>query len=357
MRVEPGQGTNDMSDPISTRDDSGRAGPIYHGGDLWQARAAHPSAPEPWIDLSTGIAPIAWPVPPLPAETWTRLPAAADVAALEATAAAAFGVADPEAVAAVPGTQAAIQMLPRLVSGGRVGILGFTYQEHAHVWRSAGRAATVVDDLEALAGFEIGLLVNPNNPDGRLISPERLAAQALEATAERRRLIVDEAFVDILPEGASLAPRLPLGGTIVLRSFGKTWGLAGLRLGFVVADPATAAAVRAAFGPWAVSGPAIEIGRRALADRTWLEAARARTAADAARLDGMLVAAGATVLGGTPLFRLTRSAEAPALLERLARAGIHVRRFPHDAGLLRFGLPGTEAEWARLGRALGVAAD
>lgn len=344
-----------MNDP-TTKGAGGDAGPVYHGGDLSQARAAHPAAPEPWIDLSTGINPIPWPVPALAREVWTRLPATADVAALEAVAAEAFGVADAAGVAAVPGTQAAIEALPRLLSGASVGILGFTYQEHAHVWRAAGRAVEMVDDLAELARFEIGLLVNPNNPDGRLIAPDRLAAFALDATGEGRRLVVDEAFVDILPDGASLAPRLPIGRTIVLRSFGKTWGLAGLRLGFVLADAETAAAVRAAFGPWAVSGPAIEIGRRALADRDWLAAARARTARDAARLDGVLAGAGFEVLGGTPLFRLARSARAAAIAEGLAAAGIHVRRFPHDPGLLRFGLPGPETAWQRLADALAGAA-
>ncbi len=321
---------------------------VYHGGDLAQARSAHPDAPEPWIDLSTGIDPVAWPVPELAPEVWTRLPEPAALAALEATAAEAFGVDDPSCVAAVPGTQAAIQMLPRLTAGRSVGILGFTYQEHAHVWRSAGAEVAVVDRLDELARFDVGLLVNPNNPDGRFVAPEALAGLALDMARDGRRLVVDEAFVDILPDGASLAPRLPLAGTIVLRSFGKTWGLAGLRLGFVLSDAATAATVRRTIGPWAISGPAIAIGRAALADRAWLDAARLRTAAAAARLDALLVGAGFEILGGTPLFRLAGKADAALVADRLAANGIHVRRFPHDAGLLRFGLPANEGEWARL---------
>lgn len=321
---------------------------VYHGGDLAQARSAHPHAPEPWIDLSTGIDPVAWPVPDLPPEVWTRLPEPAALAALEATAAEAFGVDDPACVAAVPGTQAAIQLMPRLTAGRGVGILGFTYQEHAHVWREAGAEPTVVERLEDLARFDVGLLVNPNNPDGRFVAPEALAGLALDMARDGRRLVVDEAFVDILPDGASLAPRLPLAGTIVLRSFGKTWGLAGLRLGFVLSDTATAATVRRTIGPWAISGPALAIGRAALADRAWLEAARVRTAAAAARLDGILAAAGFEILGGTPLFRLAGKGDAARVADRLADCGIHVRRFPHDAGLLRFGLPADEGEWARL---------
>jgi cobalamin biosynthetic protein CobC len=247
-------------------------------------------------------------------------------------------------------------MLPRLIDAASVGILGFTYQEHAHVWRTSGRDVAIVDDLDALARFDLGLLVNPNNPDGRLIPPDRLADLAERMGRSGRRLIVDEAFVDVLADDASIAPRLPLGGTVVLRSFGKTWGLAGLRLGFVLADPATAAAVRRAFGPWAVSGPAIAVGRAALADRPWLDTTRHRLAADATRLDGLLAAAGLRVVGGTPLFRLAEADAVPELAARLGRAGLHVRVFPHDPRLVRFGLPGDADAWRRLAAALGSAA-
>lgn len=330
------------------------ASPVYHGGDLTQARAAHPDAPEPWLDLSTGINPLPYPVPPLPPEDWTRLPEAARVAALEEVAAEAFGVADPAAVVATPGTQGAIQMLPRLMPGATVGILGFTYQEHAHAWREAGRSVAVVDTLADLARFNVALVVNPNNPDGRLAAADALAAFALDAAADGRRLIVDEAFVDVLDPEASLAPRLPLPGAVVLRSFGKTWGLAGLRLGFVLAEAGFAARLRAAFGPWSVAGPALTIGAAALADRDWLAATRARLEHDAVRLDGLLATAGLAVVGGTPLFRLAAGDRAAAVLARLGAAGIHVRRFPHDPRLLRFGLPGDEAGWARLAAALAA---
>ena len=285
---------------------------------------------------------------------WTRLPEATDVAALEATAAAAFAVADPACVAATPGTQALIQLLPRLLPGARVAILGFTYQEHARVWREAGRIVEIVERPEDLAGADIALVVNPNNPDGRFRSPDRLAELAATLAERGGRLIVDEAFVEVMGEGASLAPRLPTAGAIVLRSFGKTWGLAGIRLGFVVADADFATAVRRAFGPWAVSGPAIAIGRMALADHRWLAESIERLRRDAARLDILLAAAGCRILGGTPLFRLVEHPDASTFADRLATCGIHVRRFPHDNRLLRFGLPGEEAEWQRLEAAIST---
>lgn len=296
-------------------------------------------------------------MPDLDPEVWCRLPDAAAIADLEATAAAAYGVADQACVAATPGTQAAIQMLPRLLAGASVGILGFTYQEHARAWREAGRRTLVVDRLEDLAAFDVGLLVNPNNPDGRLLAPAEIAATARRMAAAGGRLIVDEAFVDVMGAGTSLAPSLPVGGAVVLRSFGKTWGLAGVRLGFCLADRETAAAIRRAFGPWAVSGPAIAVGGAALADRAWLAGTVDRLHRDAARLDTALAAAGCRVLGGTPLFRLAAHPQATVFADRLAAAGIHVRRFPHDPTLLRFGLPGDAVAWDRVGRAIRAAAE
>ncbi len=331
--------------------------PVYHGGDLAQARTLHPQAPTPWIDLSTGINPCPYPLPPLPPQAWTRLPEAAEVAALERVAAEAFDVHDPALIAATPGTQALIQMLPRLLAGPRVAILGFTYQEHARVWREAGREVAIVDDLAACAAADVAVVVNPNNPDGRLVPAGDLAALALRMQEHGGRLIVDEAFVDVLEGEVALAPRLPLGRAVVLRSFGKTWGLAGLRLGFAIGDADFAEALRRAFGPWAVSGPAIAVAKAALADRDWLATERRRLAAAASRLDALLLAAGLAVIGGTPLYRLAVGDHAATLLDRLGAAGIHVRRFPHDSRLLRFGLPGTACEWDRLAAALAPTAE
>lgn len=314
-------------------------------------RAEHPEAPTPWIDLSTGINPWPYPLPPLDPDDWTRLPEPARVATLEAAAARAYGVGDAARVAATPGTQAAIQMLPRVLPGARVAILGFTYQEHARTWRDAGRSVMVVDDPIDLVGADVAVVVNPNNPDGRRLSPAALAAIADALASSGGTLIVDEAFVDVEDPAASIAADLP-PSTIVLRSFGKTWGLAGLRLGFVLGAPHFAAEIRRAFGPWAVSGPAIGIGQAALDDAEWLAETRRRLAAAAERLDGLLADAGFTPVGGTALFRLVSHPQASAVRHRLAAAGVHVRRFPHDPTLLRFGLPGPEDHWRRLAAAL-----
>lgn len=323
-------------------------GSLPHGGRLEEARRRWPGAPEPFLDLSTGINPRAYPLPPVPPECFTRLPEPESVARLEEVAAAAYGVGDPACVVAAPGTQALIQLLPRLISAEKVAVLGPTYSEHAQSWRRAGVAVRETANAADLHEAEVAVLCNPNNPDGARHAPEALFAIGRRA----RLLVVDEAFADLEPEPLSLAPHLPLPSVVVLRSFGKTYGLAGLRLGFAIAPLDVAAQLRALLGPWAVSGPAIAAGSLALADEAWRATTRERLRRDVGRLDALLEAAGLSVAGGTLLFRLATSSAAPAIHERLARAGILVRAFPFDATWLRFGIPADEAAWERLARAV-----
>lgn len=330
---------------------------IWHGGDLARARALFPDAPEPWIDLSTGINPIPYPLPPLPLSLWQRLPGADDEAALLAAARKAYRVPAAAGIVAAPGTQILIDLLPRVLPGlvraGPVAVLGPTYAEHARAWRKAG-----ADVVEALSPDDAAqaaslVVVNPNNPDGRCLPVADLAALAARCADRGGMLILDEAFIDFTP-ACSLLPALPRA-TIVLRSFGKTYGLAGVRLGFAIGDPEPVEALRLAMGPWAVAGPALAIGAQALADSAWLAQAGAARAADAARLDALLSPLG-RVVGGTTLFRLLATPAAPALFAHLGRQGIYVRRFQNDATWLRFGLPGDPAGWERLEAALSSAA-
>jgi cobalamin biosynthetic protein CobC len=328
-----------------------RSPSVDHGGDLAAASAQFPYAPLPWLDLSTGINPFAYPIGEVSTEAWTRLPEAGAVAALEAAAASAYGALAQEVVAA-PGTQALIQALPRWLPARSVAILGVTYGEHERVWRESGAQAWIVDDIAGLADADVGVIVNPNNPDGRLVPVDALIEIAAVLARNGGMLVVDEAFVDVLPGYPSLAQRLPETGAVVLRSFGKTYGLAGLRLGFAIGPPDFAAGLRRRLGPWAVNGPAAEIGARALADRDWLARTRKRLQSDAARLDELLTRAGLKIIGGTPLFRLAERADAARVFRRLGKAGILVRSFPAKPNWLRFGIPGRPEDWARLEGAL-----
>jgi cobalamin biosynthetic protein CobC len=324
------------------------AAPLTHGGDLDAARKLFPAAPEPFIDLSTGINPFSYPVHPLDPEVFARLPEPVD--RLAAIAAAAYGAPSAAHVVAAPGVQILLPLVAGLASHGRAAVLGPTYAEHARVAALAGHSVKDISDIRDLARADLAIVVNPNNPDGRLVAKDVLLAMA-DALAPGL-LVVDEAFMDVGPMGASLAAEVSRRNLVVLRSFGKFFGLAGLRLGFALAAPEIAARLRAALGPWAVSGPALAIGALALADAAWIAATRVRLAEAARRLDALLMDAGLEIAGGTTLFRLVRTPAAAALFDRLGQAGIFVRRFAEQPDWLRFGLPGSEAEWERLAAAL-----
>lgn len=329
----------------------GAAEPIPHGGDLDAARERFPGAPEPWIDLSTGINPVPFPIPALPVEIWSRLPTRSEEEALLAAASARYRARNSEMIAAAPGTQALIQLLPRLLPKSHVEILGPTYEEHEACWTRQGHRVSVVEDLDPSEYADVVIVVNPNNPTGRIIPVSALRTVARTLAKKNGLLVIDEAFIDVFPETASIVSELP-PATIALRSFGKAYGLAGLRLGFAIAEVSLATRIRAELGPWAVSVPALSIGKAALCDARWLAGAVIRLESDRRRLDAMLQAAGFTVLGGTPLFGLARHCEATKIVENLGRHGIHVRSFSREAQWLRFGLPGDEQAWDRLAAAL-----
>ncbi|WGH79416.1 pyridoxal phosphate-dependent class II aminotransferase [Jannaschia sp. GRR-S6-38] len=300
-----------------------------HGGGLDAARARWGGTD--WIDLSTGINPDPYPRPDLPDRAWTALPDRDAEAALEHAARVFWRVPPAAAILAAPGASALIAKLPALAPGGRVAIPGPTYNEHAAAFRAHGFA---------LAGTaEARVLVHPNNPDGRLWS----AADLTPFT------VVDESFCDVTPD-ASLVAEAARPGVIVLKSFGKFWGLAGLRLGFAIGHPETLAPLAEALGPWPVSGPALAIGAAALSDPDWAARTRARLRSDAARLDALMALHGRPV-GGTDLFRLYDVGDARALQDRLARHAIWSRIFPYSDSWLRLGLPPARG-WDRLEAAL-----
>jgi len=307
-----------------------------HGGRVGLAAALLPEAPRPWLDLSTGINPVPYPTPRPTRADLARLPDPEAIAELEAAAAAAFG-AEPARVAATPGTEAALRLLPRLLRARLVTIAEPTYGGHIEAWRAAGAELREAD-------ADAWVVVNPNNPDGRLTPPE-----ALLGAAKRQWVVIDEAFADPCP-ASSLASQAR-GRLIVLRSFGKFYGLPGVRLGFVVADPALAREVRRAFGDWPVAAEALAAGRAAYADGAWRLRTQERLARDRLRLDRLLTWAGLEIVGGTDLFRLARAHDAEAVFLGLAAAGVLCRPF-NEPGLLRFGLPGPRRDWHRLGAAL-----
>ena len=318
---------------------------LEHGGKLLAAAARYGIKQDNWLDLSTGINPAGWPAPAIPAAVWQRLPETED-GLLEA-AAAYYGSA---AVLPVAGSQAAIQALPRLRAACRVGVPHPAYAEHAHAWRAAGHAVIAWDAGQNIDPLDVLVLVHPNNPSGQTYTRAQLLDWHARLAARGGWLVVDEAFIDATPT-ESLADVFPRPGLIILRSLGKFFGLAGARVGFVLAEPTLLAALNKLMGPWAVSAPSRWVARAALADIAWQQAARAALPAAGARLADLLRSHGLAPAGGTALFQWVRTPDAAGWHERLARQGILTRLFA-DPASLRFGLPLAEPDWARLDAAL-----
>ena len=321
---------------------------VDHGGSLGRARALFPDAPEPWVDLSTGINPHSYPLFELPATALSRLPEASRHRELSAIAARAYGAPSAGHVVAAPGTQILLPLVHALRAPGRALVLAPTYAEHRRAAALCGHDAKEVADFDALAEADLAIVVNPNNPDGRVIS--RVSLLDLAARLRRRGglLVVDEAFMDVGPRDESLCGDVGEGGILVLRSFGKFFGLAGVRLGFAVAASDVVKRLDDRLGPWSVAGPALEYGIRALGNAGWAEAMRTRLQADAAQLDALFCSYGLSVDGGTSLFRHITTPMAQPLFEVLGRQGILIRSFDGRPNVLRVGLPGSPDEWARL---------
>ena len=326
---------------------------LEHGGRLRAAARDYGIAESEWLDLSTGIAPWAWPIAPIAPQAWARLPETDD--GLEQAACAYY---DAPQVLPVPGSQAAIQALPRLRGAGKVGVLSPCYAEHAQAWRSAGFLVREVLEHEVdyfLDSFTVLVVVNPNNPTGLNLTPEQLLKWHARLAERGGWLVVDEAFMDNTP-GLSLAAETWRTGLIVLRSFGKFFGLAGARLGFVLAEPHLLKLLAKDIGPWAVSGPTRELGTVCLRDTDGHYQQRRRTDQASQRLVQLLTRHDLTPHGGCALFQWLVTPRASALYEFCARRGILLRLFldegPHHSSL-RLGLPRDEADWQRLDSALG----
>ncbi|MBB2174851.1 threonine-phosphate decarboxylase [Gluconacetobacter johannae] len=335
----------------------GAAGASFpaHGGQVRAIMRHFPDAPRPFIDLSTGINPDSYPLDMPAPQVLARLPEADEEDDLRAAAAAAYGAADPAMVAAGPGSQSLMSLLPRVISASAACILGPTYSGHATAWRQAGAAVREVFDPDGLMRQSaqpgtVCIVCNPNNPDGRILPATMLRDLADRCASHGNHLVVDEAFADF--DGESLIPALPHPGLIVLRSFGKTYGLPGVRLGFLLASPETAERARNLIGAWPVGSLALAAGRQALRDRQWLEHARLTASRAHDRLARLLDGAGLRHVGQARLFTLVRTDGAPDLWAHLCRHGIVTRIFDTQPDALRLGLPGTEEAWTRLDGAL-----
>ncbi|MBT3991765.1 MAG: threonine-phosphate decarboxylase [Rhodospirillaceae bacterium] len=332
-------------------DDQNNRGQVkpLHGGNLTAAAETFGTPKDGWIDLSTGINAACYPNTDITENALRMLPTPGEVEHLLHAARHFYRVPPGPHIIAAPGTQSVLQNLPLLYPGRRVVILSPTYSEHRHTWEQAGNDVVAYTAFDELAASDIAVLVNPNNPDGRRYQPDELLK--LAETVEL--LIIDEAFCDGSPD-LSIVPHLGGGNILVLRSLGKFFGLAGLRLGFVIGAPEITQALEERLGPWAVSGPAIEIGGRALSDQAWIADMQETLTDQSARLNKLLQSHSLSIVGGTELFTLVETDKALNIYNALGKAGILVRRFEDQPHWLRIGLAGAENEWQRLAAALNA---
>jgi len=316
-----------------------------HGGQLQAASQRYGIPLDSWLDLSTGISQWTYPLPPVPATCWQRLPEAND--GLEVAAARYYG--SPKLLP-VAGSQEAIQRLPQLrPARQRVGILSPAYHSHRQAWQVAGHEVLELSaaQLETyLPTLDVLLVVNPTNPTAHYYSPETLLHWHQTLAARGGWLVVDEAFMDATPASSLITPD-PLPGLVVLRSVGKFFGLAGIRLGFVWAETQVLQALAQLQDDWSVSHPARWAGKQALADVGWQQQQQEHLQGASQRLHALLEKSHAGNVVSTHLFAYLRLENAALVHECLAQQGMLTRLFPEPAAL-RFGLPATEGEWQRL---------
>ena len=325
---------------------------LPHGGDLGTARRLFPGAPEPFIDLSTGINPWSYPLAQFSPKGFQQLPQQDALTTVAVAAANAYGAPSAEHVVIAPGSQILLPLAASLLPAARAAVVSPTYLEFARSAALAGHDVKEVESIEQCGDANLVMVANPNNPDGRRLPRARLLRLVQDLRPRGGLLVIDEAFMDAEPAGESLAAEVADGNVVVLRSFGKFFGLPGLRLGFALSAPAPARRLAAVLGPWPASTAALAIAATALADLTWIERTRNKLAKAATSLDAILVATGLEIIGGTDLFRLVRSEAAPRLFRHLGHAGIYVRTFPDNPTWLRFGLPANAGARARLNKAL-----
>lgn len=322
---------------------------LEHGGNLALAAAKFGIPLDSWIDLSTGINPTHFPLQTVPLNAWQRLPEDED--RLES---AACNYYDCKSILPTAGSQAALQTLPRLRATSNVAMPITMYQEHSHAWRKEGHRVQFFNDCpdtNTLANADVVLLCNPNNPTGTRFPKEQLLEWHAQLAARGAWLIVDEAFMDCTPDD-SLASLTHNEGLFVLRSLGKFFGLAGARVGFLLAANHYLLRAKEVIGPWSLTGPSRHVAIQALEDSAWQANARMTLALQGSRMRNLLEKYHFKVQGSADLFHYVPAQNAVQLQEQLARLGIWVRKF-NDPSALRFGLP-PEHQWHRLEEAFGT---
>ncbi|MEP2651908.1 MAG: threonine-phosphate decarboxylase CobD [Paraglaciecola sp.] len=342
-----------MPDTITSASHNKQQEALLHGGQLNQIALQYNIPLHEWLDLSTGIAPTSFPIPTLPGCVWQQLPQPSDALINSAR-----EYYQTPHILPIAGSQVVIQILPQIAAkqgyqSSRVWIPSVGYQEHYKAWFAAGftlQRYHSANDI-ALQPKDIIVLINPNNPKGDIYNYEEVASLFRQVKQQGGLLIIDEAFMDCTPEHSFIRysdePQL-----IVLRSIGKFFGLAGLRLGFVSASDSWLTLFTNLIGPWSVSGPAQYIGQLALADEPWQRKQRAFLAAQSQELAQLLKDTLNVTPTGTALFQTVKCEQSPLIFEKLCRQSVYVR-LCDEKNALRFGIP-NQKDLARLKMTLNI---
>ena len=325
---------------------------MKHGGNIREAELRYGHAQGSMLDLSSGICPHAYPLAlDNEAQTYLKtLPQSEDIEAVKS----ALDLPEGAEVSLAPGSQILINLLPLLASlrkSQKVFIPEPAYSDHVNSWQQHGYEIKRYQAGELSADFSGGnlVVVQPGNPLGEIVAQETLIA-ITEQLTNGALLVVDEAFADLTPEASMLA-YTGQRGLVVLRSFGKFYGLAGLRLGFAVGHSEDIAMLDSLLGEWSVSGLALRVGASALADKGFQREQREWISARHKEMLGLFERHGLEVIGGTNLFTLIATEDAAALHEYLAQCGIWTRIFSGKRDWLRIGLADEEGQ-SRLNEAL-----
>ncbi|MFT4906636.1 MAG: cobalamin biosynthetic protein CobC [Oleispira sp.] len=356
---------------------SGKSFLPVHGGALNAAAEFFHIPRAEWLDISTGINPTSWPVPEIPTRVWQRLPEEQKQAeeSLE-NAALAYYLASEQCEAQITvanilscaGSQQGIRLLPFLYAAlqhgrkheAKVWVTSGSYAEHGMAWEEQGHrvrkvACDKISELLTQQPVDVLILLNPDNPSGHRWPAEQLLKWWSILHRRGGWLIVDEAFMDMTPQ-QSLVGSSEREGLFVLRSLGKFFGLAGLRLGFVFAAEKNIQRLHKMLGPWIVSHPAQYLGHLALQDNTWINQQRFDLNEQSLRLASLLEQHSRCQCSGTGLFQTVYHEHSEDLFNQLAQQGILVRYLPATSKTLsglRFGLPDNdENHWQRLDDAL-----
>ena len=325
-----------------------------HGGNSDQVAAYFGHNANDMLDLSTGISPRAYPAVDVTAQSWNQLPNHSQLNACLAAAQRAYDVPEQLGIMAGAGTQSLLQFIPSLLPrSGVVWIDEPTYNEHRPAWEAAGHQVITGD--ANLANAQSAVIVAPNNPTGKF-APDTIMTTAKQTAATGGIMLIDGAFA--MPAavdptvGDLLAALAAFPHVLHLRSFGKFFGMAGLRLGFAIGPPDRIDQLQQRVGPWAVSSVALDIGSAALNDTAWQAQHGQFLRQQTEQLQMVLTRANLEILGGTTLFQTIHTSRAHHLHDHLAKAAIWTRKFSQIPDLLRFGVPANAADFARLSKSL-----